>query len=42
MLDMAALRDYIASDAPARATFFIQRLFDHVDAFTAAMKWPAI
>ncbi|WP_296638548.1 type II toxin-antitoxin system RelE/ParE family toxin [Thiobacillus sp. 65-1402] len=32
MLDMAALRDYIASDAPARATFFIQRLFDHIDA----------
>lgn len=35
MLDMVALRDYIASDAPARATSFIRRIFDHVDTLRA-------
>lgn len=35
MVDMAALRDYIASDAPARAISFIQRVFDHVDTLHA-------
>lgn len=30
-----ALRNYIASDAPTRATFFVQRLFNHVDALRA-------
>jgi plasmid stabilization system protein ParE len=31
MQDMAALRDYIASDSPARSRVFIERLFKHVD-----------
>jgi plasmid stabilization system protein ParE len=31
MLDMAALRTYIAEDSPFRAKLFIQRLFEHVD-----------
>ena len=31
MLDMAALRNYIAEDSPFRAKLFIQRLFEHVD-----------
>jgi len=31
MQDMAALRDYIASDSPARSKLFIQRLFEHVE-----------
>lgn len=31
MQDMAALRDYIASDSPARSHLFIQRLFGHVE-----------
>ncbi|HUX31690.1 MAG TPA: type II toxin-antitoxin system RelE/ParE family toxin [Thiobacillus sp.] len=31
MLDMAALRSYIAEDSPFRAKLFIQRLFEHVD-----------
>lgn len=31
MLDMAPLRDPIASDVPVRADAFIQRRFDHVD-----------
>jgi plasmid stabilization system protein ParE len=35
MQDMAALRDYIASDSPARAGQFIERLFDHVDKLEA-------
>lgn len=30
MLDMAALRNYIAEDSPTRAKLFIQRLFEHV------------
>lgn len=35
MQDMAALRDYIANDSPARAERFIQRLFEHVDKLEA-------
>lgn len=31
MQDMAALRDYIASDSSFHAKRFIQRIFDHVE-----------
>jgi addiction module RelE/StbE family toxin len=35
MHDMAALRDYIASDSPRHAQRFIRRIFEHVERLAA-------
>lgn len=39
MQDMAALRDYIASDSPARSLLFIQRLSGMSKTSTPSRNW---